>query len=225
MLTTLLAGAAVAISFAAPPGPVLVETIRRGLRGGFRPALLVQLGSIIGDMVWCAAALFGLAQFVSQPWVRLLLGGAGVLVLFWLGLRGIREALAAQPLTRNPSSPPAVPPESLKRPAEEHTQAFRSGMAISLTNPWAIGYWVGIGGAMIAAGIVGASLAQTAAFVGGYAAGVSVYALVVAGCFRWLHRHLRPGGRAARIITGLCGLSLFGLGLLLGWQMLGSLAA
>ena len=221
MVEAILAGAVIAISFAAPPGPVLVETIRRGLRGGFRPALLVQMGSIIGDLAWCAAALFGLGQFVSQPWARLALGGLGVLVLLWLGARGLREALApqaveaAQPLTPNPSplSPAAMLPP-------DRTQAFRSGMAISLTNPWAIGYWMSIGGAMVGAGVAGSTTAQTAAFVGGYAVGVTTYGLIVAACFRWLHRYLRPGGLAARVVTGLCGASLIGLGIALGLQVL-----
>ena len=39
MLTTVLTGAFIAISFSAPPGPVAMETIRRGVRGGFSPAL------------------------------------------------------------------------------------------------------------------------------------------------------------------------------------------
>ena len=57
MLATIMTGAAIAISFSAPPGPVAMETIRRGLRGGFGPALNVQLGSIIGDFLWFMIAL------------------------------------------------------------------------------------------------------------------------------------------------------------------------
>ena len=60
MLLTAFTGAVMAISFCAPPGPVTMETLRRGLRGGFGPALQVQLGSIVGDVTWCALALVGL---------------------------------------------------------------------------------------------------------------------------------------------------------------------
>ncbi len=71
MITTLLAGAAVAISFSAPPGPVTLETVRRGLRGGFGPALNVQLGSIIGDNL----------EVEIKPWLAEKLRiGAGSLV-------------------------------------------------------------------------------------------------------------------------------------------------
>ena len=50
MVATAIAGAIMAISLSAPPGSVTMETVRRGLRGGFRPALFVQLGSVIGDL-------------------------------------------------------------------------------------------------------------------------------------------------------------------------------
>src|SRR5574337_127971 len=62
MLATVLTGAMIAISFSAPPGPVAMETIRRGLRGGFSPALNVQLGSIIGDFMWFMLAVIGVGQ-------------------------------------------------------------------------------------------------------------------------------------------------------------------
>ena len=43
----------------AAPGPVFAETVRQGTRGGFRLALAVQLGSLVGDGVW---ALVGLVE-------------------------------------------------------------------------------------------------------------------------------------------------------------------
>ena len=44
--------------FNAAPGAVFAETVRQGVRGGYRPALAVQLGSLVGDASW---ALLGLA--------------------------------------------------------------------------------------------------------------------------------------------------------------------
>ena len=70
MLTTVLTGAMIAISFSAPPGPVAMETIRRGLRGGFSPALNVQLGSIIGDFMWFMLALIGVGQLAQIAVIR-----------------------------------------------------------------------------------------------------------------------------------------------------------
>ncbi len=47
------------------------ETLRRGLTGGFRPALLVQLGSLIGDAVWALLGLTGLALLLGYEQVRI----------------------------------------------------------------------------------------------------------------------------------------------------------
>src|SRR5882672_8980536 len=97
MLTTALAGVIMAISMSAPPGPVTMETVRRGLGGGFRPALYVQLGSVIGDLTWCGVALLGLAPLVQITWVRMGLSVAGVALLLYLGLAGLREAFWTRP--------------------------------------------------------------------------------------------------------------------------------
>src|SRR5512137_2608419 len=117
MIATVLAGAMIAISFSAPPGPVTMETIRRGLRGGFSPALNVQLGSIIGDFIWFMIALIGLGQLAQIPIVRGVLAVAGVIVLAYLGVCGIRDALKTKTLDQ-------------RRPTDTQRNAFRSGMAI-----------------------------------------------------------------------------------------------
>ena len=60
--------------------------MRRGLKGRFRPALMVQLGSIVGHVASCPPTLLELAPLVSFTRLRLLVGAAGVIVLVWLGV-------------------------------------------------------------------------------------------------------------------------------------------
>ena len=49
-MTTLFAAAfLLGLVFNAAPGAVFAETVRQGMRGGFRPALAVQVGSLVGD--------------------------------------------------------------------------------------------------------------------------------------------------------------------------------
>lgn len=204
-LTTLLSGALIAISFSAPPGPVTMETIRRGLRGGFGPALRVQLGSIIGDVMWCSLALLGLAPLVQIAWVRAVLSVAGVGVLIYLGALGIRDAFKA---------PVARPAES----SASRGGAFRSGMAISVANPMAVGYWLSVGGALVAAGVVGTTSAQTASFITGFVGGTFAWAFVMAVAVRWSKQIMTPA--IFRAITFTCGAVLIFFGLTLASQML-----
>jgi len=179
ILTSILAGAVMAISVSAPPGPVAAETIRRGLRGGFRTALRVQLGSVIGDAVWLAIALLGLAPLVQLPVLRAILAVAGVGVLLLFGLNGLRDAWKFHGL----------------QPGEEPRTArsdFWSGMAISTANPMALAFWLSVGGSLIAAGVVGTTPAQTVWFVAGFVAGVLIWSFVMASMVGWSKRMLQP---------------------------------
>ncbi len=205
MFTTVLTGALIAISFSAPPGPVAMETIRRGLRGGFGPALRVQLGSIIGDVTWCSLALLGLAPLAQILWVRAVLSVAGVGLLLTLGALGIRDAFRA-PIVQ--STEASVPRRG----------AFRSGMAISMANPMAVGYWLSVGGALVAAGVVGATRAQTASFITGFVGGTFAWAFVIAFAVRWSKQIVTPA--IFRAVTFTCGAILIFFGLALASQML-----
>ena len=208
MLTTALAGLVMAISFSAPPGPVAMETIRRGLGGGFRPALAVQLGSIIGDFTWCALALLGLAPLVQVPWMRMLLSVAGVGILLYLGAAGLRDAA-----TRRASAAAGAPTQS-------HANAFRSGLVISMANPMAVAYWLSVGGALVAAGIAGTTPVQTGTFVLGFLGGTFAWAFVMALAVRWGRQMLTPA--VFRWVTAGCSAALLIFGISLAARMLGA---
>ena len=208
MLSTAIAGAIIAISFSAPPGPVAMETIRRGLRGGFGPALRVQFGSIIGDMTWCIAALVGLAPLVQIDIIRNGLGLAGVCLLVCLGAMGIRDALKRSGIQAATGG-------------NDKKGAFRTGVAISMANPMAVGYWLSVGGALVASGVVGGAATQTAAFIAGFLGGVFVWAVVVALAVRFGKKILNP--LAFRFITFACGATMIIFGLILASQMFSSL--
>ncbi len=215
MLTTILAGAAIAISFSAPPGPVTMETIRRGLRGGFGPALRVQLGSIIGDFTWCAAALIGLAPLAQIGIVRNLLGVVGVCLLIYLGAMGIRDAFPKDASRKKQSAVETTVN------AENKHGAFRAGAAISMANPMAVGYWLSVGGALAASGAVGANPGQTVSFVAGFILGTLLWAFLMAFAVRWGKQLLNPTAFAA--ITFGCGAAMVVFGFTLASQMLGAL--
>lgn len=200
----LFSGLFIAISFAAPPGPVTMETIRRGVQGGFRPAFYVQLGSIIGDSVWCGVALLGLAPLAQIPWVRVVLGLVGVGLLLYLGGIGLRDVL--KPASNKPAAATTA-----------QQGAFRSGLAISMANPMAVGYWLSVGGALVAAGMAGETPAQTAVFALGFLLGTFAWALIMALAVRWSRVLMTPP--IFRIVNFVCSSALLVFGLLLGVKM------
>ena len=126
---------ALGIAFAAPPGIVTAESIRRGLAGGFWQAALVGFGSLIGDAVYAILALTGLAGLFQYVVARRIVAVAGAGVLLYLAWSALRS-----------DSLPEAKPSTTRG-------AFAAGALLSLTNPFAITFWLGFGGALLTAGV------------------------------------------------------------------------
>jgi hypothetical protein len=74
-------GIVIGVAYIATPGPVNIETIRRGVMGGFRVALAIQLGALIGDLTYALVALAGLARALTHPATIVLLLLVAMLLL------------------------------------------------------------------------------------------------------------------------------------------------
>ena len=144
-------------AFCMSPGPVLAESLRRGLAGGFRPALLVQLGSLVGDVGWALAAFAGLGLLFTIPGLRVPLEIAGALFLLWLALNSFKDArLRAAPLGNGISAKGPDP--------------FSSGVLMSLTNPNTMLFWLAIGATLGGLGVPSPTSAEAAVFLAGFVA-------------------------------------------------------
>ena len=84
MLTLLITAFVLGLVFNATPGPVFAETVRQGVRGGFRSALAVQLGSLVGDALWAVVGLIGVGLLLRLESLRMPTGIASVIYLSWL---------------------------------------------------------------------------------------------------------------------------------------------
>jgi chemosensory pili system protein ChpE len=127
---------ALGISFAAPPGIVTAEAIRRGLAGGFWQAALVGLGSLIGDALYAVLALLGLAGLFQFPVAQRIIAVAGTAVLLYLAWSALRSG-----------------GEMPKASASSSKGAFTAGALLSITNPFAITFWLGFGGLLLSEGV------------------------------------------------------------------------
>lgn len=205
-LSTLIAGILLGISFCAPVGPVTIETLRRGMHGGFRPALGLQLGSIIGDTTFCVLAFLGLAPLVTHNLIRIPLWVAGALVLAYLGITAVRDSLGQMKLETAAADGVRL----------DMSRSFRTGAVMSLTNPMAILWWVSIGGAMLASGITDLSPTGTAAFIASFIVGCFLYAIFMASLVGFGRQFIRP--TFFRVATAVSGLALLFFGGQIGWQ-------
>lgn len=201
MLEVFTLALGVGLVFNATPGAVFAESLSRGLRGGFRPALAVQVGSLVGDAVWAVLGLVGVGALLTVPGLRVPLTLAGCLVLSYLGAQSIRAALGPAPVADEQSIGSSGAPQRGLAGSPAMT-----GAAMSLSNPLNIVYWSGAAGAV--SGALGETSTRTAlvVFFVGFMISSLVWCFVCAGGIAALRRALSPG--AVRTVEVLCGVAL-----------------
>jgi len=200
MITLFLSSLVLGIAFCAPPGIITAEAIRRGLARGFRPALLVELGSLIGDATWAIIALAGAAFVVQNTVVRLALGIIGALFLLHLAWSAIWSAKQG-----------AVP--QLKKATSRGD--FAAGAVLSLGNPFTIAFWLGVGSSTITTHVPDPQLVHFVIFFCAFMLGGLSWCFFLAGLITWGRRFVTP--IFFRGVNVLCGLFLGYVGLQLLW--------
>lgn len=196
MIEVILTGLWLGLVFNAAPGPVFTESLRRGVRGGFGPALAVQVGSLVGDAAWAVLGLAGAAALLTQPHLHIPITVAGCLVLVLLGLQGIRDALRPQ---AQQVEPRGTGSGMLRGP-------LTAGALISLASVWNVVYWAGAGGAVGGALGAEAPLGPLLVFFVAFMASSLLWCFICAGLIAGLRRTLSHVW--TRIIEGGAGAAL-----------------
>ena len=83
-MSVLIAAFLLGLVFNAAPGAIFAETVRRGATGGFRPALAVQIWSLVGDATWAVLGLLGVGLLLQVDLLKWPVGLAGSAYLLWL---------------------------------------------------------------------------------------------------------------------------------------------
>ena len=128
MLTLFATAFMLGLLFNAAPGAVFAKTISEGDKGGFKPALAVQIGSLVGDALWAILGLLGIGLLLQLEAIRTPVAMAGIAYLLWLAWDNWKEAKAEFSVGEIDDNPLVK-------------KALRDGMILSLTNPQNIAYW------------------------------------------------------------------------------------
>ncbi|WDD93264.1 LysE family translocator [Burkholderia sp. FERM BP-3421] len=178
-------------------GLVNVAMLSLTLSHGFRPGFWLGLGSCVGDLVYAALALAGMAvllRFDTVRWVVWLGGGAILLFLTW---KMAREAL-------RPAAAPAGDDAEAAAAARAGTwRSFGRGMLLAMSSPSAILWFAAVGGALIAKS--GATTPLTASvFLSGFFLGGLAWTLFL--CTLASHGRRRAGAglmRACHVVSAM----------------------
>jgi chemosensory pili system protein ChpE len=194
MLTLFLSAFGLGLIFNAAPGAVFAETVRQGARGGYKPALAVQFGSLVGDATWAVLGLAGIGLLLQLDWLRLPVGVAGVTYLLYLS----RDAWKA-----------AKVEFTVGAGSGNERSAMRAGALLSLTNPQNVAYIAALGSAMGAVGVHAPSSADYAVFFAGLMAASFLWCFVCA----WIVARVfdRASQRWTTITYQLCAIAFFAL--------------
>ncbi len=175
--------------FNAAPGAVFAETIRQGIKGGFKPALAVQIGSLVGDALWAVLGLAGVGFLLQLDYLRFPVGISGVLYLLWLAWDAWQEANKEF----NAHSDTII---------VHHQKALRSGVLLSITNPQNIAYWAALGSAMGAIGVSDPTTNHYLIFFAGFMMSSFLWSFLCAGLVSQVFG--KAGVRWARLTYRAC---------------------
>ena len=184
--------------FNAAPGAVFAETVRQGVRGGYRPALAVQLGSLVGDASWALLGLAGIGLVMQVDALRWPIGLAGAAYLLWLSWDSWQAARNEHRL-------------DVSGTAATQKQALRRGMALSLTNPQNLAYWAAMGSALGAVGVAHPGASDYGLFFAGFMTSSLLWCFVCAALVDRLFR--RAAAHWSRFTYRCCAALLLALAL------------
>ena len=135
MHPSVLAAFAVALAIAvALPGPGIFAVVSCAIGRGFREALALICGVIIGDLVYFYLAVLGMAALAhSLGGLFIVVKLAGAAYLIWLGVKLWRQ----KPAGLAESAGGAAPPRGFQR-------SMLGGLMVTVSNPKTIGFYAGL---------------------------------------------------------------------------------
>jgi L-lysine exporter family protein LysE/ArgO len=169
-----LSGFLLCLSLCLDLGIVNVALIRTALLEGFKPALLLGLGSTVGDLCYALVSVSVLTVLLESRVLRLSLW------IVWLCARQAHAAL--RPTAPALDTRPRMPTPWRAR--------FFQGAALALASPSSILWYAAVGGSVIAA--AAGDRGRLLPFLGGFVAGGLSWSVALAAAVSRAHRRISP---------------------------------
>ena len=177
---------------------ILNATARRGIGGGMKAVF----GTLSGDFTYLLAAVLGLAAILSAyPGVLASAQWIGVVYLCWIGLKLLRVPVTDQP--------------SATTLGQEGWAYYRQGLAVSLTNPKVIMFFMAFFPLFLSAESTPATLFILMAHVTAISFLYQIGLVVVGNA---LARRLSQWKYARLVATRVAGVALIGFGIKLAFN-------
>jgi L-lysine exporter family protein LysE/ArgO len=135
-----ISGLLLSLSLCLDLGIVNVAVMKTGVERGAWPALMIGLGSSVGDIVYATLSLVGISFLLNILVVRWALWIGGTVVMLLLAVTMVRHSL----------KPPNVEMSGGGQGGSEKMGDFIWGIGLALSSPSAILWFATVGGSVIA---------------------------------------------------------------------------
>lgn len=187
----------------ASPGPINIETVRRGVHAGAWSAFSVQLGAIVADLLIGVAVFVGIVPFMEQPAVQLSLALCSAAVLLWIAWGALRA-------TDHVTAPNAT------IAAARHN--FVIGLLCAISNPLSALLWLTVAGVAAIRDVAAIAVGDVLLIGSGFLLGSLTWAVFIALFIGWSRHLIRP--KVWRWWNALSGLAIGGYGVHMVWAAL-----
>lgn len=204
MIGLIITACVLGFVYSAAPGAVNTEAFRRGLQRGFAPSFLVQLGALLGDLLWAIIGLTGVALVFHFLAVQITLGIVGVTFLLRMAWMSFLDA--RKPIDLN------------KTNSANEQRDFVTGVIFSIANPFGIAFWGGIGGGF-ATHIAGMPLIDKLLFLFlGFSVGAFAWCIGISSLVAWSRKFI--GEKLLRGIFTVSSLAMAYFALEMLWTLI-----
>jgi threonine/homoserine/homoserine lactone efflux protein len=207
VITGLVAGFLVSI----PVGPINLTIINEGARRGFKWALLIGLGSVLMESIYCAIALAGFSAFLALPVVKSVMELLSFLFLLYLSWK----YFSAKSIPDHTHSADVIEQKFHPR------SAFMTGFVRVLGNPTVLLMWVTLSATFLAHNWVDETVDDRVGCVLGVVGGASLWFLLLSWGVSKGHGKMSP--RVLLRMEHVSGAILLGAALWIGGKIVSEL--
>lgn len=162
-----------------PVGPINVTIINEGARRGFKWALMIGLGAVAMETIYCALGFAGFATFFDSKLIKATMELASFVLMTALGFKYLRQK---DVVTHTKGA------DVMEEKLHPHS-AFVIGFVRVLGNPAVLVLWVTLAGAFTSHEWVDADWTSRGWFVSGVAVGAAIWFVLLSYAVSLKHRH------------------------------------